>query len=371
VNAPFRPAWWCRNPHLQTILFNSLLPRPRIDLRRERLELPDGDFVDLDWTPGTTGPIVVLLHGLQGSSDAYYARALMRAVDRAGWRGVVLHFRGCSGVPNRLPRTYHSGETGDFNYLVGRLRERERVTPLAAVGVSLGANVLLKWLGEQGRSAPLTAAVGISPPFLLNCVADRLNSGFSKLYQWHLTRALRNAFKQKRFAVDVPLGIQRLPQFMSAREFDTYVTAPLHGFRDAEHYYAATSCRQYLKGIAVPTLLIHSRDDPFMVPDAIPGPQELADSITLELCRHGGHVGFVSGNWPWRARCYLEERVPGYLSTYLSHARVVPEHTKVRARRLEPETTAKESPEKRPGTHSIRVVPGSKTTSRQRGAPLP
>src|SRR5439155_15928585 len=135
---------------------------PRIAFRRERFELPDGDFVDVDWTPRSAGPIVLLLHGLQGSSRSRYARGLARALDRAGWRCAVLHFRGCSGEPNRLARSYHSGETGDVAEIAARLKQREPATPLAAIGVSLGGNVLLKWLGETGAPAPLAAAVAVS-----------------------------------------------------------------------------------------------------------------------------------------------------------------------------------------------------------------
>lgn len=318
MSRPFEPAWWCRNPHLQTMLPNWLRPRPRIELRRERLELPDGDFVDIDWTPQTSGPIVLLLHGLQGSSRSRYARSILRAVDRAGWRGAIVHFRGCSGEPNRLPRSYHSGETGDLDYVVRRLREREPATPLAAIGVSLGGNVLLKWLGETGANAPIVAAVAISVPYLLNRAADRLESGFSKLYQWHLLLSLRATFAAKRKVVTLPLSIERLSQLKSFRDFDTHVTAPLHGFRDADHYYAEASSRPFLRGIGVPTLLIHARDDPFMMPDVVPDPHELADCVTLEVYTRGGHVGFVAGRWPWRPEYWLEERVPAFLRAYLA-----------------------------------------------------
>ena len=315
----FHPAWWCRNPHLQTILPNRLRPAPRIAFRRERVELPDGDFIDIDWTLRSRGPLVLLLHGLQGSSRSRYARALARSFDRAGWRAAVVHFRGCSGEPNRLARSYHSGETGDFDYVVRRVRAREPDVPLAAVGVSLGGNVLLKWLGERGAEAPLAAAVAISVPFVLARAAATLESGFARLYQWELLHALKRALAEKRRRVEVPLG-RELRQLRRMRDFDDHVTAPLHGFRDAEHYYAASSSRPWLGRIRVPTLLLQARDDPFMTPDVIPEPHELAPCVTLEAHAHGGHVGFVGGRWPWRPRYYLEERVPRFLRPHLERA---------------------------------------------------
>lgn len=318
MNAPFEAAWWCRNPHLQTIFPNRLRPRPRLRLRRERIELPDGDFIDIDWSLNAEGPIVLLLHGLQGSSRSHYARALGQRFERAGWRVAVMHFRGCSGEPNRLARGYHSGDTGDVAYAARLLRQRYPVTPLAAVGVSLGGNVLLKWLGETGTANPLAAAVAISVPFLLNRAADRLETGFARMYQWDLLFALRHALKVKRRRVAVPLAINDLSRLKTIRDFDDHVTAPLHGFRDSVHYYAESSSRQFLPRIRVPTLIIQARDDPFMTPDVIPEPSELSNSTRLEVFPHGGHVGFVGGAWPWRPRYYLEERVPAFLRAYLA-----------------------------------------------------
>ncbi|HEX9811968.1 MAG TPA: hydrolase [Burkholderiales bacterium] len=320
MTAPFEAAWWCRNPHIQTIFPNRLRPRPRLRLRRERIELPDGDFIDIDWSLNNDGPIVLLLHGLQGSSRSHYARGLGRSFERAGWRVAVMHFRGCSGEPNRLVRGYHSGDTGDVAHVARRLQQRHPRAPLAAVGVSLGGNVLLKWLGETGAANPLTAAVAVSVPFLLNRAADRLDTGFARLYQWDLLLALCRGLKAKRRRVSVPLAIEHLSMLKTIRDFDNHVTAPLHGFRDATHYYAESSSRQYLRDIRVPTLMIQARDDPFMTPDVIPEPHELSACTRLEVYPHGGHVGFVGGRWPWRPRYYLEERVPEFLRAHLEKA---------------------------------------------------
>lgn len=317
MSAPFKAAWWCRSPHLQTIFPNRLRPRPRLPLRRERIELPDGDFLDIDWSLANKGPIVLLLHGLQGSSRSHYARGLGRSFERAGWRTAVMHFRGCSGEPNRLARSYHSGDTGDVAYVARLLQQRYPRTLLAAVGVSLGGNVLLKWLGETGNANPLAAAVAVSVPFLLNRAADRLETGFARVYQWELLFALCRALKVKRRRVSVPLAIEKLSRLKTIRNFDDHVTAPLHGFRDSAHYYTESSSRQLLSTIRVPTLMIQARDDPFMTPDVIPDPTELSSSTRLEVYPHGGHVGFVGGIWPWLPRYYLEERVPEFLRTFL------------------------------------------------------
>ena len=317
--SPFQPAWWCRGPHLQTLWPNRLRRPPPLRLARERLELPDGDFLDIDWTAdtGDESPIVLLLHGLQGSSRSRYARGLLHAITRRGWRGALMHFRGCSGEPNRLARSYHSGETGDLDYFVGILKARYPRAPLAAIGVSLGGNVLLKWLGEQGARARVTCAVAISVPFVLSEAANRLTRGFSRVYQWSLLRCLRRALDEKRRSVPLPLAVQDLSRLRSFWEFDEHVTAPLHGFRGAHHYYETSSCRPYLARIRVPTLLLQAQDDPFLDPIAIPGPEHLADGVTLELYERGGHVGFVSGTWPWRARYWLEERVPAFLAPHV------------------------------------------------------
>ena len=276
--------------------------------------------MDLCWSPGGLGPIVLVLHGLEGSVASPYARGLLAAVHARGWRGVLMHFRGCSGRPNRLDRGYHSGDTGDIGFIVHTLRARFPGVPLAAAGFSLGGNALLKYLGETGHDAGLQAAAAVSVPYVLATGAARLNSGFSRLYQWHLLRQLRSKVTDKfRGREQECLGlsagqIQRLDDFW---KFDDAITARLHGFRDVHDYYARSSSRQYLNGIRVPTLLIHARDDPFMTPAAIPMPAELADCVTLELSEHGGHVGFVSGKLPWRPRYWLDDRIPDYLQTHI------------------------------------------------------
>jgi len=314
--APFKPAWWCRNPHLQT-LWPVFFRRLRPPLRRERLELPDGDFVDLDWTLNASGPIVILLHGLEGGSKSHYARAMLDVLPRHGWRVVLMHFRGCSGEPNRLARAYHSGDTGDIDYLARTLKAREPHTPLAAIGYSLGGNALLKWLAEQGETAPLHCAVAVSVPFLLNESSAHLNRGFARVYQWRLLKSLKKSVLRKSGRHPLPVTTHALDRMKSFFEFDDRITGPLHGFRDAMHYYTASSSRQYLHRVRIPTLVVHAADDPFMPASTIPKPDELSPSIAFALQPHGGHVGFVHGRTPWRPRYWLDRAIPSWLEKFL------------------------------------------------------
>lgn len=321
----FRPAWWLRNPHLQTLWPYLFRRWRRIDLRRERLELPDGDFLDLDWITGAdSGPIVLVLHGLEGSSRSGYAGGMLRAIQARGWRALVMHFRGCSGEPNRLPRSYHSGETGDLAYMVGVMRLRFPGVSLAVVGYSLGGNVLLKWLGETGAGNPLAAAVAVSVPFELHKAAWRLERGLSRLYQWKLLRSLRHRTAAKFSCMSCPVPLGDLSLLTSFRAFDDRVTGPLHGFQGADDYYARSSSRQYLPGIRIPTLIVHALDDPFMTSDAVPKLSELATATCLELSQHGGHVGFLSGRFPWKAEYWLERRIPEFLAGHVRAGSVLP-----------------------------------------------
>jgi uncharacterized protein len=292
ATTPFKPAWWLRNPHLQTLwpVFFRRHLRPK--LRRERLELPDGDFVD-------------------------YARGMLTALPRHGMRAVLMHFRGCSGEPNRLARAYHSGDTGDIDFLVRTLKAREPNTPLAAIGYSLGGNALLKWLGEHGKDAPLQCAVAVSVPFLLHESTAHMNRGLSRAYQWHLLKSLKEGARRKAGKFTPPAPLKEINQMKSFFEFDDRVTARLHGFEGAMHYYTSSSSRQYLNRIRIPTLIVHAIDDPFMHAQVIPEAGELSPAIELDLHRHGGHVGFVGGHLPWKPRYWLDERIPAWLRKQL------------------------------------------------------
>lgn len=318
VASRFRPAWWARNRHVQTAYQNLLRRRPALETTRERLELDDGDFLDLDWVGPRQGPLVLLLHGLEGSIRSKYAAGQLAALQRAGLRGVLMHFRGCSGTPNRLRRGYHSGETGDLDRVVAELRRREPDTPLAAVGYSLGGNVLLKWLGETGEESPLRTAVAASVPFQLARCSHAVDQGISRFYRNFLMRRMRASYVRKfRSRGDAPYPPDQVRALRSFREFDDAITAPLHGFRDWADYYNQASSLQYLPAIRTPTLILHARDDPFMTPDTPPREADLSPAVRLEISPRGGHVGFVAGRWPWQPRWWLEERMVAHLEQRL------------------------------------------------------
>jgi predicted alpha/beta-fold hydrolase len=314
----FRPAWWLPGAHLQT-LYPSLARRRIVpDLRRERLELPDGDFIDIDWTGNTQGPVVLVLHGLEGSLESHYTGGILAALASQGYRTGLMYFRGCSGEPNRLPRSYHSGETGDLQTVIRRIRLSHPDKPLAVIGYSLGGNVLLKWLGELGNRATVTTAIAVSVPFDLDRAAHRLEQGLSRIYQNYLLKKLHQSVRSRASLHPPVVPLQELPRLKTFRQFDDAVTAPLHGFRDVDDYYTQSSSRRYLRHIEVPVLIIHALDDPFLPPDAIPAEAELGRTVTLELSRHGGHVGFVSGNIPLAAQYWLERRICSHLQPYLA-----------------------------------------------------
>ncbi|HVV68873.1 MAG TPA: hydrolase [Gammaproteobacteria bacterium] len=314
---PFKPAWWLRNRHLQTIwptLFRRRIKN--LPLWRERIELPDGDFIDLDWTGHPKAPLVLILHGLEGSIFSPYARGMLQALHHHGWCGVFMHFRGCSGEDNRLLRAYHAGDTEDIAYILKILQQRSSGLPMAAIGFSLGGNILLKWLGQTQEKNLLSAAVAISVPFDLHKSVQTITTGFSKIYEKYILNCL---CKKTRRKLQSQINTRQFPKISSLKtlyDFDNQVTAPLHGFNDAMEYYALSSCRQYLSNIQVPTLLLQAKDDPFVTPDSLPQPHELASAIQFELTAKGGHVGFVSGEL-WKVRYWLEERVPQFLSQYL------------------------------------------------------
>jgi predicted alpha/beta-fold hydrolase len=321
VNSSFKPAWWLLNSHAQT-LYPTLARRIRSPIdKTERFELPDGDFVDLAWAVNGVkpdAPLVVLLHGLGGNANSKYAAGLLQVINQCGWRGAMLHFRGASHEPNRLPRAYHSGETGDLDYLLRVLAAREPHTKKAVVGVSMGGNVLLKWLGEQGPQSLIQAAVAVSVPFELNVVADRINLGFSRIYQASLLASLRRVFHRKleKYPEDFSVSPEKLNSIRCFWTFDEQVTAPLYGFPHVHAYYREASSRQYLVTIATPTLIMHAMDDPFMTPDVIPKAEELSKDILLEVSKRGGHVGFISGSVPGRPTYWLDHRIPLFLRDF-------------------------------------------------------
>ena len=313
----YRAPPWLPGGNLQTIYPALLAPRPHVHYRRQRWNTPDGDFIDLDWTPvperaskaSDRQPLLVLFHGLEGSSDSHYARALMHATAQRGWQGVVVHFRGCSGEINRLPRAYHSGDSAEIDWVLRRLRS-EHDGPLHAVGVSLGGNALLKWLGEQrGMAAGIVGrAAAVSAPVDLHAAADALERGFNMNYTRHFLATMKRkslAKLQRHPGLFDPAGLRAA---RTLREFDDLVTGPLHGFRGVNDYYSRSSSKPWLSSIGVPTLLLNARNDPFLPAAALPEARDMAPAVSAVFPDGGGHVGFpgAGGRLDWLPRCLLE-----------------------------------------------------------------
>jgi len=292
IKSKFSPRWWLRNPHLQTIVASKLSGYPSVTSTAERIELDDGDFLDINWSNKTSGPFVCIFHGLAGSIESAYVKAVFSQLEIDGMRPVFMHWRGCSGEPNRLARSYHSGASDDIQRMVELVNQRFPDNPTYAIGYSLGANALLKYLGEQGPDCHLSGAVSVCPPLVLNIGADKLNTGVTRGYQKYLIDLMREQHEQKRKrypALDLPPATAALNNFW---KFDDTLTAPLHGFANVHDYYAKCSARQFIANIKIPTHIIYALDDPFFTEEVIPTESELSNTVTLELSDHGGHVGF-------------------------------------------------------------------------------
>ena len=319
VASAYRPPWWFSGPHLQTLWGPVLRRVPGPAVRRERWETPDGDFVDLDWLSGGRGPLVIVLHGLEGSSESHYALGLLREIAAVGWRAVVLNFRSCSGELNRRPRFYHSGDTGDLHWLVHRLIGSEHDARVGLVGVSLGGNVALKWLGELGDKAPgqVMAAAAISTPFDLAACATALDRGLPRLlYTAHFLRTMKAKLRAKAHLLD---GLVDLPAALRSRTFAEYyrwVTAPINGFADERDYWARSSSGPFLSRIRRPCLLINAENDPFVPAASLPrATVERSPWLEARFVPAGGHAGFLEGtgrSWAEReAVAFLRARLDG------------------------------------------------------------
>ena len=316
----YRSPWWLRGGNAQTLYAALALRGSRVRYRRERWSTPDGDFVLADWVDGpATAPLVALFHGLEGSSSSHYARALMSAVRARGWRGVVPHYRGCGGEPNDLPRAYHSGDSREIDWMLRRLRSVAGSAELFAVGVSLGGNALLKWLGEEGEAARevLRAAAAVSAPVDLTAAGDALGRGFNLVYARHFLGSLKRKTAAKLVRFPGCVDGAAAARARTLREFDDAVTAPLHGFRDASDYWLRSSAKPLMSSVRVPTLVINARDDPFLPGEYLPSPREVSTQVELEFPAGGGHVGFVTGPFPGRIR-WLPARVLGFFEAALA-----------------------------------------------------
>ncbi|MDB4838181.1 hydrolase [Marinomonas sp.] len=348
----FQPRFLLKNKHLQTV-YATLFRKPlMLETQREVFELEDGDFVDCHWLGkpdlDTKQPIVVLFHGLAGCYRSPYIEGAMQTLKSAGYSPVLMHFRGCSGRDNRLPKTYHSGATSDAKAWLEHLQKTFLSAPLFAIGYSLGGNMLLKLLGEYGQSdgaaSPLTAAISVSAPMQLDDSSDAIKTSFFGIYEWHLLRLLKRTLLKKYHDHDMSALLGKTPedikQLASIREFDDVYTAKMNGFDGVQDYYTQCSAKQYLPYIQTNTLIVHAIDDPFMTPAILPDAclkqwckqhwagsnshsvtsgdavtNEISSHIELEIHQYGGHVGFVTGS-VFKPVYYLEKRMLTYFDQF-------------------------------------------------------
>ncbi len=305
---------------MQTMWGRVIRRQVEVQTFRARWTTPDGDFLDLDFADGSVNsPFLLVIHGLEGSSQRKYVRGLLSLARTYGWRGVALNFRSCSGTLNRGPRLYHSGETGDIDWVISELTKREPGTAILPVGVSLGANVLLKWLGEEGDRATdeVRAAVAISTPFDLAAAAREMSRGMGRFYSRHFLRTLKEKALAKALQYPDLLDRKAIQKARNWRDYDGAVTAPLHGFESADDYWERSSSSTRLDKIRRPVLLISSRDDPFIPASVLPEEQvKHSRWLHAEFTGKGGHAGFVSGGVPWRAIYWAEHRALEFLAHY-------------------------------------------------------
>lgn len=335
----YTPAWWVPGAHLQTLWGKLVRRAPRVATRVERWATPDGDEIELrrldaPETPGSPvasgrTPRLLLLHGLEGTIGSVYLLGTLNEARARGWAADVLVFRTCNGEMNRAPRLYHSGETTDLDFVVRRLVASNPEQPLVAAGFSLGGNVLLKWLGEQGASAPsqLLGAAAVSVPFDLELGSRHIERGFARVYGRHFLRTLRAKARAKLRAFPGLFDADALDRARTLFDFDDAVTAPVHGFKGASDYYSRSSSIRFLPSIRRPTLLLSARNDPFLPPEVLDHVAQIArksDFLHIEFPELGGHVGFVSGRNPFRPRYYAEWRAVEFLARFVDQSCVAP-----------------------------------------------
>lgn len=320
----FRPAWWVPGPHAQTLWGKFARRAAPLPTRVERWSTPDDDFIDvlrLD-SPSTGSPRLFLLHGLEGTVRSHYVGGVLSVAHALGWGADMLIFRGCGDEPNHAPRFYHSGETGDLTFAVDRVLAEYPHADLVMCGVSLGGNVLLKWLGERADAIPdrVRAAAAISVPFDLERGSRYISRGFARVYERHFLRTLRRKAEAKLHRYPELFDATALSRAGTLYDFDDVVTGPVHGFRDAHDYYTRSSSLHFLAHIRRPTLLLSARDDPFLPPTVLDEVTAIARTnscLTVEFTEGGGHVGFVHGT-PWRPLYYAEQRVGEFLSRHVA-----------------------------------------------------
>lgn len=302
ASKPYQAPFWLPGGHLQTVISALMARPPKIQYHRERWELDDGDFIDVDWADAPPknsphkAPIVIVFHGLEGNSHSPYAKSLLGAALNKGWHGAVIHFRGCSGEPNRLPRFYYAGDSEEIDAMLSRVKAMYPDHPVYVVGYSLGGNALLKWLGETGGSKQkISKAVAVSAPVDLKATAVALDKGLNRfLYTPMFVDSLRAKALQLSARFPGLLDEKRVRRARTIHDIDNAVTAILYGASDATDYYHRNAAKPWLKNITVPTLIINARNDPFLPEQFLPHPHEVSAHVTLDYPQQGGHIGFYS-----------------------------------------------------------------------------
>jgi len=316
----YRPPWWLPGPHLQTIVPARLLPVAAVAYFRERWDSPDGDFIDVDLlrpAPNDpAAPLLVMFHGLEGGSGSHYAHIVMDGCAQRGWRGLVVHFRGCSGEANRLPRAYHSGDSAEIDWILAHVAARWPHAPRFAVGISLGGNALAKWAGEHGAAAAarLAAGAAVSAPFDLAAGGHALGRGFNRVYTAMFLRSLVPKALAKVAAFPGLADGARIAASRTIRDFDDAFTAPVHGFAGVLDYWHRASAKRWLAEVELPLLALNARNDPFVPAASLPAAAAVSRHVTLDSPAQGGHVGFFAAG---SARWYFAERVFSFLQQHL------------------------------------------------------
>jgi predicted alpha/beta-fold hydrolase len=323
LNSRYRSPWWLRNPHLQTLWGKFLRRAPVQATSVERVDTPDGDFLEVHHLDGPRdAPLLLLLHGLEGGIRSHYIQGLLGQAKARRWKAAVLVFRSCGDEMNLTPRSYHSGETTDLDFVISLLSRRYPTSPLILAGASLGGNVLLKYLGEQGSGITdrIRGAAAISVPFDLGKASRHIGKGFARIYERSFLRSLRRKARLKldRHPDIVPAA--RLATAATLFDFDDVFTAPVHGFDSADDYYEKSSSLNFLPSIGVNTLLLSAIDDPFLPAQVLAEVERKAAAnprIEIEFTPRGGHVGFVGGPSPFFPTYYLESRTGDFLAQQL------------------------------------------------------
>ncbi len=325
------PAWWLRGGHSQTLWGKFLRKRYDVPMFVERLSTPDDDFLDIWRLPASdTSPRLVALHGLEGSPRSEFLTALARGAQARGWGMDIVVNRGCGEEMNRAPRYYYAGDSADLGTAIAHIVRTHPTAPLLLCGISLGGNLLLKWLGEHGADLPNTVvgAAAISVPFDLARSCRRIDSGSSRIYSRNFLRTMKPKALAKIAQHPGIASIDAVRRADSIWSLDDAFTAIVHGFRDAADYYAQCSSIRFLDAIRVPTLLLSARDDPFHPPEVLDEVAAIAGrntALTTDFPDRGGHVGFVGGYWPWKPIDYAEVRVLAFLDQQMAGARLASE----------------------------------------------